>query len=880
MTMQQKQATVPTTTTTTTTTHYHSMFPWQEKLTWLSGYDLWCLQPIPGLTPAQEKTSLRLSDGPHGVRKPLSDLSLQEAYPATCFPSACATACSWNDRLLRTMGQALALESEYYDVQVLLGPGVNIKRHPTGGRNHEYFSEDPYLTGRLACGYIQGVQESGKVAACIKHFCLNNQESHRMVVDVLCDERTMRELYLSAFEMAIRGRSAREQPKTIMASYNKVMGDYTSQSFRLLKEILRDEWKFDGLVMSDWAAVSDRVEAIRAGMDLEMPGSKGAYDGEVHQAIQGGILSPSAIDDCAERVVRLIQEYQPKGDHKEQAEHKDTSNSQDMFDRHDQLAREIAQECIVLLQNNNNLLPLDKSKTRNIAVVGDFAKKSRYQGMGSAHATPTKITSFYDALTDLFERDNDEYTISFAPGYDADEEDDEVHQRLIDEAVSVAEGRDIVLVCVGLPEIMESEGFDRPHMHMPEEHIRLVESICKVHQDVVVILSHGGIVIVPDQLDPGPKAILDGFLLGQAGGGAMVDVVFGMVNPSGRLAETIPMTMDDIPATRYFPGTRSVVQYREGLDVGYRYFDSNDVPVRFPFGHGLTYTSFEYQNLKLAVRQDSEKTKRVTVSLDVTNTGPRSGKEVVQLYVRPDNSTVYRPMHELKDFQKVEFAPGQTKSVDFELDERSFAFFDVGSNEWVVESSCKFEIQLGASSRDIRLSDTLIFKNGMQATEEARQSYPPKSAKSPASTFVVSDDVFLKRFGLRRQFVLDIIEEDNERLSDGSFQPIHRNTLLKEAASISIIAKSLMKFTVRVASREVEDGASRKRELKMIVANVENLPLRNLVLFSQGKISFQLLDSIILLMNGLYSQGLRALLFGQRMKSSQPEYAPAQDNIV
>jgi beta-glucosidase len=858
-----------------------TQFTWQEKLTWLNGYDLWSLHPIPGLTPAQDKTSIRLSDGPHGVRKPLSDLSLQEAFPATCFPSACATACSWNDRLLRTMGQALALESEYYDVQVLLGPGVNLKRYPTGGRNHEYFSEDPYLTGRLACGYIEGVQESGKVAACIKHFCLNNQESHRMVVDVLCDDRTMRELYLPAFEMAICGKSARQQPKTIMAAYNKVMGEYACENSRLLKEILRDEWKFEGVVISDWAAVSDRVEAIRAGMDLEMPGSKGAYDPEVHQAIQDGRLSPSAIDECAKRVVRLIQEYQPKGDHTEQAAHQDTSKAQAMFDRHDQLAREIAQECIVLLQNDDDLLPLNQSKIRNVSVIGDFAKNSRYQGMGSAHATPTKITSLYDALSDLYDGDHEEYSLSYAPGYDADEDDDEVHQRLIDEAVKVAKMGDVVLVCVGLPEIMESEGFDRPHMHMPEEHVRLVESICKVHHNVVVILSNGGIVTIPEKLVPGPKAILEGFLLGQAGGGAMVDVLFGKASPSGRLPETIPISMNDIPATPYFPGTRNLVQYREGLDVGYRYFNTNHVPVRFPFGHGLTYTTFEYGNLKVVIQTDDESNKCVKVSLDVRNIGSRGGKEVVQLYVRPIHSTVYRPIHELKGFQKVEVAPGQTTMVEFELDYRSFAFFDSGVNDWIVESACKFEIQVGASSRDIRLHETISFKTGKEATKEACQSFPPKTTDAGATTsFIVSDDLFAKRFGLHLQTVVQMIKEDKEAERKRSCKPIHRNTLLKEAASVSLIAKTLMKFTIRVASREVEEGPTRKRELKMITANVENLPLRNLVLFSQGRVSFQLLDALILLMNGNYRKGLRALLFGKKIKRESVDGASERESLV
>ena len=372
-----------------------------------------------------------------------------------------------------------------------------------------------------------------------------------MVVDVLCDERALRELYLPAFEMAIHNKSAAQQPRTIMTAYNRVEGEYASESVRLLQHILRDEWGFQGLVMSDWAAVSDRVEALRAGMDLEMPGSKGAYDAEVKQAIHDGTLPVSAIEDCAERVARLIYDYQPKGMHHD---YTDTSRAQGMFDEHDQLARQIAQECIVLLQNKDNILPLNQQNTRNIAVIGDFAKNSRYQGMGSAHATPTKVTSLYTALHDTLKSDGGDFSLSFAPGYDADEDDDDVHQQLIDEAVEVAMKGDVVLVSVGLPEIMESEGFDRPHIHMPEEHVRLVESICERHSNVIVMISNGGIVTIPESIVNGAKAILDGFLLGQAGGAAMVDVLFGHVNPSGKLPETIPGSIDDIPAA-FFPET-------------------------------------------------------------------------------------------------------------------------------------------------------------------------------------------------------------------------------------------------------------------------------------------------------------------------------------
>jgi len=926
-----------------------SKFSTEEKLSWLGGYDLWNLRAIPGLTEAAptitqstrstsfrssmkstrlKPVSLCLSDGPHGLRKPLSDFSLQQAHPATCFPSACSTACSWNPELLATMGRALSLECERYDVNVLLGPGINLKRHPCGGRNHEYYSEDPYLTGVLAQSYIGGVQESGNIGACIKHFCANNQEANRFVVDVKVDERTLRELYLPAFERSLNQNKNNENsgsvPKLVMAAYNKVNGMYSCEHNYLLQSVLRGEWKYDGVVVSDWGAIHDRSASLRAGMDLEMPGtpSKGAFDEEVleecttlstdsrrqddeddEEQLIGNVTKnelETAIDDCANRVVRLIADLQGgnRGNKSEGA------TSEDLFAKHNQLAREIGRECIVLLQNKDNFLPLSKDEcfrdgTPRIGLVGAFGKGSpRYQGMGSAHVTPTKLTSVYDALQSSFGNDGpSDSTVStpFAKGYDADTDGDEIDQSMIDEAVLMAKqpGLDVLVVCVGLPEIAESEGFDRTRTGLPKQHVSIVEALTKVHSNVVVVLSHGGIVEIPESFVAGTKAILDGYLLGQACGPAILDVLFGVVSPSGRLPETIPIQPDDsTPAANYFPGTQHTVEYREGLDVGYRYYDTVKLPVRFPFGHGLHYTNFEYKNLETAIEQDAEASKRVRVSLDIRNAGNKGApafskpvKEVVQLYIHPLGSSVYRPAQELKGFQKIEIAPGETKRVEFVLDERSFAFYDIGWKDWIVEGGNGFEVRIGASSRDIRLATTLNFSTGREASKVARESYPPITETNKTATgtrLVVDEETFLKRFEGQipptasstrsaslttdgSEVVSSSLAIDSHASQLPSESPageegiITRNTLIVDAARASRIGSILMFFSWMVAKQEVKEGPSKNRELRMIRANLENVPLRTLVVFSQGAMTFRTLDVLIHFMNGKPGKAMKRL---------------------
>jgi len=1029
-----------------------SGFTTEEKLSWLGGYDLWNLRALPpGLieddeddenedeavtaaattarssssssslfssmrsslrksstarrrTPVQPPktttTSLRLHDGPHGVRKPLGDFSLRESHPATCFPPACASACSWNPALVERMGRALSVECELYEVDVLLGPGINLKRNPRGGRNHEYWSEDPTLTGILAERYVGGVQESGSVGACLKHFCLNNQESNRFVVDVVVDERTMRELYLPAFERSLSRRRRRPRrrksddndddddrrrgssgvPKLVMAAYNKVNGTYCCESRNLLGSILRDEWGYDGVVVSDWGAIHDRSASLRAGMDLEMPGTsgKGAFDEEVLGELadekkeraaaiadydvvdddddverqrrrrsdddDGGTAADeteleTAIDGCATRVVRLIDDLRRNKKKNTTTKGRDVetaasafASDEDLFVRHDRLAREIARECIVLLQNRDGLLPLSRdddveraepsssSSRRRIGLVGEFARGSpRYQGMGSAFVTPSKLTSLHDALRTFLGNDDGDgdgkkedalssssssSVIPFARGYDPDDTDEEaVDLELIEEAVCVARDSDVVVACVGLPEILESEGFDRSRTGLPRQHVALVEALTAVHPNVVVVLSHGGIVDVPESFVTGAKAILDGFLLGQAGGPAIVDVLFGVVSPTGRLPETIPIDPDrSVPSSSYFPGTKTTVEYREGLDVGYRYYDSEEIPVRFPFGHGLTYATFEYRNLSTTVEVDEVDAKRVKVTLDVRNAGSFSKpvSEVVQLYVRPIGSRVHRPFQELKDFRKIEIAPGATEPIEFVLDERCFSFWDVGRGDWIVEKKgdddgddeIEFEVRIGASSRDVRLTETVRFRTGREASDLARSTYPPRrrihgGASSTAGgvddlqprPYVVDDETFFARFigdrgtptstrtASESLAIGDEREKEEASAAGGGggvettkTVVITRNTLIVDAARLSRIGNLLLWAGYAIARREVKEGPARERELRMIRANLENTPLRSLAAFSQGALSFRILDVLIHLMNGEIGRAVTRLL--------------------
>lgn len=642
----------------------------EEKASLCSGSDYWHTEPIERL----DIPSIMVSDGPHGLRKNDENADgPNESKTAVCFPSGCATACSFDKELLTTMGKALGQTCKAEKVSVLLGPGCNIKRSPLCGRNFEYFSEDPYLASQMAAAHIKGVQSSG-VGTSLKHFCCNNQETRRMSCSANMDERTFFEIYAAAFETAVK----EAKPYTIMCSYNRLNGVYCSENEFTLDQVLRKKWGYKGLVMSDWGAVNDRPKGIKAGLDLEMPTSFGTNDAMIVKSVKNGTLDEKDLDVCVRRILELID----KTDMSSQPESK-----WDMDSQH-QLSQKIASECAVLLKNENSILPLDTSK--KIAFIGEFAQKPRYQGGGSSHIRSYKVTSALDAVKQFCD-------VEYAKGYAYDTDD--IDDSLIAQAVQCAERNDIVVIFAGLTDLYESEGFDRKHMKMPENQLRLIDSICNVNKNVVIVLHNGSPIELPfaDKV----KGILEMYLGGQAVGGAACDILFGKVNPSGKLAETFPMKLSDNPSYLNFPGFRDDVAYNEGIFVGYRYYDFKDMAVRYPFGHGLSYTTFEYSDIALSsnsIRSGDE----LTVTATITNTGHCDGKEVVQLYVSDVQSSIVRPVRELKGFEKVFLKPGESKKIMFKLDKRSFAFYNEAVHDWSVEEG-DFIISLGSSSRDIRL---------------------------------------------------------------------------------------------------------------------------------------------------------------------------------
>ncbi|MDQ0658608.1 beta-glucosidase [Paenibacillus sp. W2I17] len=648
----------------------------EEKAGMCSGLDFWHLKGVERLG----IPSIMVTDGPHGLRKQdgsADHLGLTSSVPATCFPSAAGLASSWDKELARQVGVALGEECQAEDVAVLLGPGVNIKRSPLGGRNFEYFSEDPLLSTQMATGHIQGVQSQG-VGTSLKHFAVNNQEERRMSIDAVVDERTLREIYLASFEGAVKDG----QPWTVMCSYNKVNGTYAGENEWLLTDILKDEWGHEGLVVSDWGAVNERADALAAGLELEMPTSGGIGERKVIDAVESGQLPLDKLDRAVERLLTLI--FNAVDQKQEGA----TYNK----DEHHHLARKVAAESMVLLKNEEGILPLGREG--EVALIGAFARKPRFQGGGSSHINPTKVDDIVEEMTQVA---GEGVTFSYAPGYRI--EADDVDETLMHEAVQAAQSADTAVVFVGLPDRYESEGYDRAHLRLPDNHIRLIEEIAKVQSRVVVVLSNGSPVEMPWL--PQVQAVLEAYLGGQAVGGAIADLLYGEVNPSGKLAETFPAKLSHNPSFLNFPGEGDRVDYREGIFVGYRYYDKKELEPLFPFGYGLSYTTFEYADLKVD-RTELTDQDEVNVHVRVTNTGDIAGKEIVQLYVSDVESTVIRPVRELKGFAKVALEPGESKVVSFTLNKRSFAYYNVDMKDWHVETG-EFEIQVGSSSRDIHV---------------------------------------------------------------------------------------------------------------------------------------------------------------------------------
>jgi beta-glucosidase len=656
----------------------------EEKAALCLGSDFWHTAPVERLgVPA-----LMVCDGPHGLRKQpdqADHAGLGGSNPATCFPTACSLASSWNTDLVRRVGEALGRETQAEEVAVLLGPGVNIKRSPLCGRNFEYFSEDPYLSGVLGTAFVQGVQSQG-VGTSLKHYAANNQETDRVRVSADVDERTLREIYLPAFERIV----TEAQPWTVMCSYNRLNGTHVSQHPWLLTTVLRDEWGFEGVVVSDWGAVHDRVAAVRAGLDLEMPPQLGWSDKALVDAVRAGELDEAVLDVAVTRVLRLVDRTLANA-------RPDTPVDRDA---HHALARAAAREGAVLLKNDG-LLPLAPQPGQTVAVLGEFARTPRFQGAGSSQVNPTRVDVPLDELRTAVP---DGVEVAFAPGFTLDGTGDP--GALADEAVELAGRADVVVVFLGLPAAEESEGFDRTHMHLPLPQVELLRAVRRVSRRVAVVLSNGSAVLTSGWQDDA-DAILECWLSGQATGGAIADLLLGAANPSGRLAETIPVRHEDSPSYLNFPGDSGHVRYGEGVFVGYRGHDKLEQPVSFPFGHGLSYTSFAYDDLAVAVRgSHADGDLRVSVSCRVTNTGDRAGQEVAQLYVHDREASVTRPVRELKGFVKLDLAPGESGTATFELTARDLSFWSETVHGWVLEEG-EFRISVGPSSRDLPLGEVV-----------------------------------------------------------------------------------------------------------------------------------------------------------------------------
>ena len=740
----------------------------EEKAGLCSGLDFWHTKPVERLG----VQSVMVSDGPHGLRKQdeaADHLGLNDSIKAVCMPAACATAASFDRDLIYKMGQSIGASCQHEKLAVVLGPAVNIKRSPLCGRNFEYMSEDPYLAGEMAASYINGVQ-SQNVGTSIKHFAANDQEHRRMSSSSNADERTLREIYFPAFETAVK----KAQPWTVMCSYNKINGVYASQNHWLLTEVLRDEWGFEGYVMSDWGAVSDRVPGLAAGMDLEMPSSGGVNDKKIVEAVKAGELDEAVLDKAVERILTIHEKYfataRPDTPWDKEADHL--------------LSADIAGQCMVLLKNDG-VLPLNKADS--VAFIGEFAAKPRFQGGGSSHINSFKTTSALEAAEGL--------NVTYAQGYSVAR--DEATDDMIAQAVAAAKAAKVAVVFAGLPDSYESEGYDRPHMAMPACQNKLIEAVAAANPNTVVVLHNGSPVEMPwlGQV----KAVLEAYLGGQAVGLATVRVLYGDVNPSGHLAESFPVKLEDNPSYLYYGGEADQADYREGVFVGYRYYDKKRMDVAFPFGHGLSYTTFAYSDLRLSADAITDQD-TLTVTVKATNTGDRTGKTVVQLYVGDQESTVFRPVRELKGFEKVELAPGESRDVSFTLDKRAFAYWNSELHDWHVETGA-FTIEVGQSSRQI----------------------------DAAATVTVTSTVKIKKHYTKDSIFMDILADPDamqviKPVMDGMSQQFGGHGGDSDAAQEAITD---------------EMGA----------AIVRYMPLRSVVSFSGGAVSEEMLNGMIQAMN-------------------------------
>jgi len=651
----------------------------EEKAALCTGASAWTTTSVEHLGLSE----LIMSDGPHGVRRvPDVNSMAFESLPATCFPTASSLASTWDVDLLHKMGEALAEECIALNVDVLLGPGANMKRSPLGGRNFEYFSEDPYLAGEMAASLIDGVQSRG-VGTSLKHYAANNQEFQRFSISAEVDERTLREIYLPAFEKAVK----QAKPWTIMCAYNKLNGEYCSENHYLLTDILKSEWGFEGLVVSDWGAVHDRVASLKAGLDLEMPGPQERRVKAVVEAVRSGKLDEAVLDESVRRILNVVFK----------ARETPKTGTFDV-DAHHELAYKIAAEGMVLLKNNG-LLPLKGQQ--HIAVIGRAAEKAHFQGGGSSHINPTRVAVPFKEL----QARSSDAELTYAEGYPTD---NSFQQDLIDQAIDLAQSADVAVLYIALPTFKESEGYDRPDLDLTEQQVALIKAVAKVQPKTIVVLNNGAPVAMSAWIDD-VAIVLEGWMMGQAGGAGIADILFGRVNPCGKLAETFPLKLADTPAHLNWPGDAGEVRYGEGLFIGYRYYDAKEVAVLFPFGYGLSYTQFEYSNPRVSAQRFNA-ADGLTVTVEITNVGKLAGKEIVQVYVHDQKSGLVRPQKELKGFAKVELQPGETRTVSIQLDFRAFAFYHPKHKQWITEDG-DFDILIAASAADIRQTLTVALES-------------------------------------------------------------------------------------------------------------------------------------------------------------------------
>ena len=749
----------------------------EEKAGLCSGEDFWHTKGIERLG----IPSVMVSDGPHGLRKQEDEadhLGINDSIKAVCFPAGCATASSFDRDLLEELGEIIGNECQAENISTILGPAMNIKRSPLCGRNFEYYSEDPLVSSEMASAFVRGVQ-SKSVGTSPKHFMANNQEYHRMTSSSEMDERTMREIYLASFENMVK----KEKPWTIMNSYNKLNGTYLCENKEMLSDVLRDEWGFDGYVMTDWGAMNERVEALKAGCNLEMPASGGKTDKEIVDAVRSGKLDEAVLDKRCEEFLNIIFRY---------IENRDETVVFDREQDHEK-ARHIEEECIVLLKNEDNILPL--TPEQKTAFIGKYAAAPRFQGGGSSHINSFKTESALDALdtADGIKKEN----IIYAQGYD--DLEDKTDEEMLREAVEAAKSAETAIIFAGLPDSFESEGYDRTHMRMPQCQITLIEEVAKVQSNTVVVLHNGAPVEMPwiDKV----KAVVEVYLGGQAVGGATVNILYGNTNPSGHLAETFPIRVQDTPCYLTYGGEHDKSVYSEGVFVGYRYYASKEMNVLFPFGHGLSYTTFSYSNLTVEKKRIRE-SETLRVSVDVTNTGNRFGKEVVQLYVAPKNSTVIRPVRELRAFEKTGIAPGETKTVTFLLDSRAYAYWSTEIHGWHVESG-EYEIQIGKNAQDIVLSRTV---------------------------YVESEHTIPKVFTLNSTL--------GEILADPKGKAVFEQAMSGMAGS-----------DAQEAEAQALEGDGEAISAEMMAAMMEAMPLRQMISFVPG-VTKEALTSLVNVLNG------------------------------